>query len=150
MGNRIKNIRRYHNLTQAAFARSINVDQTAVSNWENGKNSIDVQTAKNISELYLYSLEFIYGYDYSLKSSPSTWPLDLYEDYCGLDSLRQECFLFRNDLITFNEYENEKPPADIGEELSEGQRKLIEFARSVPEDKIDLILKVMQSIVEAD
>jgi transcriptional regulator with XRE-family HTH domain len=46
--------------------------------------------------------------------------------------------------------EQKKPPAYIGEELSEGQRKLIEFARSVPEDKIDLVLKVMQSIVEAD
>ena len=46
--------------------------------------------------------------------------------------------------------EQKKPLAIVGEELSEGQRKLIEFARSVPEDKIDLILKVMQSIVEAD
>jgi transcriptional regulator with XRE-family HTH domain len=35
-------------------------------------------------------------------------------------------------------------------ELSEGKRKLIEFAESVPEDKIDLVLRVMQSIVEAD
>jgi transcriptional regulator with XRE-family HTH domain len=54
------------------------------------------------------------------------------------------------DYLLGNETEQKKPPADIGEELSEGQRKLIEFARSVPEDKIDLVLKVMQSIVEAD
>ena len=44
----------------------------------------------------------------------------------------------------------EEKPTVIDDGLSEGQRKLIEFARSVPEDKIDLILKVMQSIVEAD
>ena len=54
------------------------------------------------------------------------------------------------DYLLGNETEQKKPPADIGEELSEGQRKLIEFARSVPEDQIDLVLKVMQSIVEAD
>ena len=34
--------------------------------------------------------------------------------------------------------------------LTDAQKKLIAFAESVPEDKIDLVLKVMQSIVEAD
>lgn len=34
--------------------------------------------------------------------------------------------------------------------LSEGKKKLLEFANSVPEEKIDLVLRVMQSIVEAD
>ena len=43
--------------------------------------------------------------------------------------------------------EEEKTPPN---EMSEGKRKLIEFAESVPEDKIDLVLRVMQSIVEAD
>lgn len=52
--------------------------------------------------------------------------------------------LFGNDAdITTNE---EKTPPN---ELSEGKRKLIEFAESVPEDKVDLVLKLMQSIVEA-
>lgn len=46
---------------------------------------------------------------------------------------------------------NEKEKPTVNDDgLSDGQRKLIEFARSVPEDKIDLVLKVMQSIVEAD
>ena len=34
--------------------------------------------------------------------------------------------------------------------LSEGKQKLIDFARSVPEDKADLILRVMQSILADD
>jgi transcriptional regulator with XRE-family HTH domain len=46
--------------------------------------------------------------------------------------------------------EEEKQTAPTKPELSEGKRKLIEFAESVPEDKIDLVLRVMQSIVEAD
>ncbi len=34
--------------------------------------------------------------------------------------------------------------------LSEKKRALIDFARSVPEDKADMILKVIRSIVETD
>ena len=45
--------------------------------------------------------------------------------------------------------EKEKPTvADDG--LSEDVMKLVEFAKSVPEDKASLILQVMKSIVEAD
>lgn len=47
------------------------------------------------------------------------------------------------------EEQKEKPTVqDDG--LSESQRKLMQFVKSVPEDKADMILKVVQSIVEAD
>ena len=42
----------------------------------------------------------------------------------------------------------EKPTEDDG--LSEKRKALIDFAKSVPEDKADMILRVMKSIVEAD
>jgi len=45
--------------------------------------------------------------------------------------------------------EDEKKPT-AEDELSENIKKLVDFAKSVPEDKVDLVLKVMQSIVEAD
>lgn len=45
--------------------------------------------------------------------------------------------------------EKEKPTAqDDG--LTDGQRKLMEFAKSVPDDKAEMILRVMKSIVEAE
>ena len=47
------------------------------------------------------------------------------------------------------EEEKEKPTAQ-GDGLTENQRKLMEFAKSVPDDKADMILRVMKSIVEAD
>jgi transcriptional regulator with XRE-family HTH domain len=47
------------------------------------------------------------------------------------------------------EEKKEKPTAE-DDELSENKKKLIKFATDVPEDKIDLVLKVMQSIVEVD
>lgn len=48
------------------------------------------------------------------------------------------------------EEEKEEKPTAEDDELSENMKKLIDFAKSVPEDKVELVLKVMQSIVEAD
>ena len=52
--------------------------------------------------------------------------------------------ILKSDLIE----EKEKPVIDDG--LTEGQRKLIDFAKTVPEDKAEMILRVIQSIVESD
>lgn len=54
-----------------------------------------------------------------------------------------------DELYGGEENKKEKPIVqDDG--LSENQRKLMDFARSVPDDKAEMILKVIQSIVEAD
>ena len=45
------------------------------------------------------------------------------------------------------EEEKEKKPIQE-DELSENRQKIIDFAMSVPEDKIDLVLKLMRAIVE--
>ena len=45
--------------------------------------------------------------------------------------------------------EKEKEPI-VEDEFSERRKKLIDFASSVPEDKIDLVLRVMQSIAEGN
>lgn len=47
--------------------------------------------------------------------------------------------------------EEEKEGKPVQEdELSENIKKLVDFAKSVPEDKVDLVLKIMKSIVEDD
>ena len=51
----------------------------------------------------------------------------------------------KSDLI---EAKKEKPTEYDG--LSEKRKALIDFAKSVPEDKADMILKVIRSIVEDD
>lgn len=48
------------------------------------------------------------------------------------------------------EEEKEEKPTVNDDELSENIKQLIEFAKSVPDDKVELVLKVMKSIVEAD
>lgn len=49
----------------------------------------------------------------------------------------------------YGEEEKEKPTVN-DDGLTENQRKLMEFVKSVPDDKADMILRVMKSIVEAD
>lgn len=51
----------------------------------------------------------------------------------------------KSDLI---EDKTEKPTENDG--LTENQRLLMQFAKSVPDDKAAMILRVMKSIVEAD
>lgn len=50
----------------------------------------------------------------------------------------------KSDLIE----EKEKPTAVSDDGLSKSQREIIEFAKSVPEDKAAMILRVMKSILE--
>ena len=51
----------------------------------------------------------------------------------------------KSDLI-----EDKKEQSTTYDGLSEKRKALIEFAQSVPEDKAEMILRVMKSIVEAD
>ena len=46
------------------------------------------------------------------------------------------------------EEKKEKPTDD--DRLSENVKALIDFAKTVPDDKVDLVLKVMKSIVQDD
>ena len=64
----------------------------------------------------------------------------------NLKNLADALGLNPNEL--FGEHVTKKPTIDDG--LTESQRKLIDFAKTVPEDKAEMILRVIQSIVESD
>ena len=48
------------------------------------------------------------------------------------------------------EEEKEEKPTVKDDALSENMKQLIDFVKTVPDDKAELVLKVMKSIVEAD
>ena len=48
------------------------------------------------------------------------------------------------------EEEKEEKPTAEDDGLSDNMKLLIDFAKSVPEEKVELVLKVMKSIVESD
>jgi repressor LexA len=70
------------------------------------------------------------------KKYPRMDKIELMANYFGI---------LKSDLI-----EDKTKQSAIGDGLTDSQRKLIEFAKTVPEDKAAMILRVMQSIVEAD
>jgi repressor LexA len=54
--------------------------------------------------------------------------------------------ILKSDLIE----DKKEQPTVQDDGLTENQRKLMQFAKSVPDDKAEMILRVMKSIVEAD
>lgn len=46
--------------------------------------------------------------------------------------------------------QQKKPAANNGNELSESKQKLMDFIQEVPEDKIEMIFRVIRSIAESD
>jgi DNA-binding XRE family transcriptional regulator len=46
--------------------------------------------------------------------------------------------------------EKEKPTTQEGDGLSEKRQALMQFVMSVPEEKADMILRVMKSMLESD
>lgn len=74
------------------------------------------------------------------KKYPRIDKIEIMADYFGI---------LKSDLIEDKSAEEIKEPA-MFDGLSENQKKLMQFVQSVPESKADMILKVIQSIVEAD
>lgn len=65
--NSIRKIRTDAGLSQAKFAQMLNVHQTAVSQWEQGRTTPDVEVAKRISELFHVSFDFVLDNPYVEK-----------------------------------------------------------------------------------
>lgn len=104
---KIKEIRKAKKITAKQLAVQVNVAESTMSLYENGKREPDYNTLVKIADVLEVSTDYLLGID----------------------------------------TEKEKPTANDGE-LSDNRKKLMEFASSVPEDKVDLLLRVMQSIVE--
>ena len=47
-------------------------------------------------------------------------------------------------------FDEDEMPTVEDDELSDNIKQLVDFAKTVPEDKVELVLAVMKSIVEAD
>ena len=98
----------------------------------NNKSRRDVCDALGIS--YYTITDWVKG-----KKYPRMDKVEMLANYFGIQ---------KSDLIE-DKVEEIKEPA-MFDGLSENQKKLIEFAQTVPEDKAEMILRVIRSIVESD
>ena len=90
-------------------------------------------------------LSEIWGFPYSSvsdwvngKKYPRIDKIEVMANYFGIQ---------KSDLI---EDKEDQPAISEDNGLSDGQRKLIAFVKTVPEDKLDMIYRVMKSIAEGD
>lgn len=59
--NNIKILRVEKGLTQGQLAKEVNLTQTAVSQWELGKNTPDAQSSRKLAEYFGVSLDYLLG-----------------------------------------------------------------------------------------
>lgn len=61
MSNNIKSERGRLDLTQVELAGKLSVDTSTISGWENGKRDIPSSKAKEMSELFDCSIDYLFG-----------------------------------------------------------------------------------------
>ena len=135
--NRIKSIRTYFGMSQTAFAEKFGVDQTAVSNWEKGKNSIDVKIVEKISQHVSIPMDYIYGAAFEITRPKTNWQRSELEDYATAPAEIKDFLLFKYGRGVFHAQNDEKP-ADEGEltdEYSVTEKTLIEYFRNLDESE---------------
>lgn len=85
------------------------------------------------------------GYNHSTITRIETGKIDIPQS-----RIVQFAEVLHTDIAYLMDWEEpqEKPVQE--DELSENVKKLVDFAKSVPDDKVELVLKLMRTIVEDD
>ena len=69
MGERIRILRKEHNMTQLQLAEKMNVTDKAVSKWERGESTPDTDTLIELAKLYNASLDELVGHEKTNKEN---------------------------------------------------------------------------------
>ena len=75
VGKKIKQLRISKGLTQADLSQQLGVTYQAISNWENGRNTPDLQTLIKIAKIYNISVDELLLLDdpYESEYNPQHW-----------------------------------------------------------------------------
>lgn len=135
--NRIKCLRKLRNLSQTDFAKEFNVEQTAVSNWEQGRNNIDISIASKIAEEYKVPVEFVYGFKFEIRRPTQEWHEDELEDMNNEDAECRDFFLFRFGRGFFPQTHHPEKTSDLSSantnQITELEGKILDLYRKHPE-----------------
>ena len=71
--NRIRELRRARGLSQQRLAEIVCVHQTAVSQWESGRTTPDLEIAQNLARFFGVTVDELLGCDTSRTPSGSRW-----------------------------------------------------------------------------
>ena len=147
--NRIKCLRLYHSLSQAEFANLFNVDQTAVSNWEKGKNNIDIKIAEKIAERFSVPMDFVYGRPFSLQRTQNEWYKDEIEDYNSCIPATRDYLLYKWGNGIFHPVPEEEKLTDeneLDEDVVIYHRDGKTVRRRFTKEQLDTITRMLDAI----
>ena len=86
------------------------------------------------------------GYNHSTITRIETGKIDIPQS-----RIMQFAEVLHTDIAYLMDWEEEqKGKPDQEDELSENVKKLVDFAKSVPDEKVELVLKLLRTIVEDD
>ena len=155
--NRIKCLRKLKGLSQANFAAKYNVAQTAVSNWEQFRNSIDISTASRIAEEYKVPVEFVYGFDFEITRPVKDWTHDQIEDMTNAHPSCKDFFLFRYGRGYFaNTHQNNEKPTAINDDEPIEENVIVfhrdgkNQRRKFSKDQMAMLMAMVDAIPESD
>jgi transcriptional regulator with XRE-family HTH domain len=85
------------------------------------------------------------GYNHSTITRIETGKIDIPQS-----RIVQFAEVLHTDISYLMDWDEKEKPVQENDRLSENMKQLIDFVKTVPEDKAEMILRVMKSIVEAD
>lgn len=103
--NRVKELRKRNNISQQKLASLLNVHQTAISQWETGRTTPDIETANTMAKLFNVSLDYLLGREVPDQESPprkkgvripvlgivpAGIPIEAIEDILGYEEITEE------------------------------------------------------------
>ena len=72
ISKRIKTLREEHNLTQEELAKELNISRNAISNYENGVRTPDLNVIRDICEFFNVTLDSFFKEELVYKKAPKT------------------------------------------------------------------------------
>lgn len=97
----IQELRKRAGYTQKELAKRLNIAPNTLSQYETGKNRLDVNVAKQLAEIFGVSLDEIYGYNTPAAKSPAVNDEDI------------KFALFGDAPVTDEDYEDVKRYAEF-------------------------------------
>ena len=152
IGKQIKEARKKKGMTQVQLADAAKISRSYLGDLEGDRYNPSLDTLQKIAAVLGTTSGVLLGEASLMELIAATegnkFLMDWYEQQRSGKPFDPD-YMLPPELRGWN-YDKNKPTVPEDDGLSENQRLLMQFARTVPEDKADMVLRVMKSILGAE
>lgn len=127
---------------QIDLVRETGINRSAISRYLSGEYEPKNKPVYELARALDVSEQWLWGYDVPMERSPEQKNNDAFNDIVRRLQTDSDFFSAVEALNAIDS----APPEIVPDSI----KKLVDFAKSVPEEKADMILQVIKTIVEAD